>query len=99
MVAERENQYSSADPNTGSQLRGAIRKIVGGGSTDMAAGLNPPGRGYRAASGGAGAGMGHYSSQGVISDVDGFNMMDLQDDRMNEEIQKLLAENRRALNS
>ncbi|CDW85959.1 UNKNOWN [Stylonychia lemnae] len=39
---------------------------------------------------------GQYSSQGMISD-DEFNLNELQNDKMNEEIRKLLEENRRAL--
>jgi hypothetical protein len=44
-----------------------------------------------------GNGAGQYSSQGMISDGD-FDMNDLQNDRaMNEEIRKLLEENKRQL--
>ena len=41
---------------------------------------------------------GHYSSQGVVSDDADFNMNELHNDKMNEEIRKLLEENRRTLN-
>lgn len=41
-------------------------------------------------------GPGHYSSQGVVSEDD-FNINDVQNQKLNEEIQKLLEENRKAL--
>lgn len=88
MVAERENNGVQSPNIMGS----ALKNVVGGGSIS---GVPTKMLNHRRSQGPGG----HYSSQGMMSDdVDDFNLNDIQNDKMNEEIKRLLEENRRALN-
>ena len=63
----------------------------------MASARNIPSRMQRRTGNGGAGGAGQYSSQGLISEGD-YDMNDLQNDRaMNEEIRKLLEENKRQM--
>eukprot|EP00347_Sterkiella_histriomuscorum_P015883 403355323 len=91
MAAERENNGGIGSGEAG--LGSTMKNLVGGGSISQQK-LSQNRRSQVTA-------HAHYSSQGLMSDyagVDEFNINDMQNDKMNEEIKKLLEENKRALN-